>query len=319
MTILLESEIDILEQIWAYLDETHFEESRQVKEQFGYLEQLGTTVSQYPPIRSAQIIWGENSLVETLINPNLCSNKFYMPPRVTLTNGLLVAKIQAFSMLSSMVKDIDAFRAPLRSSIFSLLCIFITEKVYCACLKDPSFPQDTKPLLAEDLITLWDSGPDPKNVRFFPFLARLWHSRDGTPPVFGTMDGNFEILMLSENMTNDWNAFLVKETDNDETQWALQEFIFGLSFEDIRAERDRLLDAGVLAVGQKDVFKYFESVQPTYKGVKPSDPKMFYNFFMERHQQAIFRRRKPLPGPKRTIEELYLEYITTEEVQPPTE
>jgi hypothetical protein len=220
-----------------------------------------------------------------------------------------VAKIQAFSALSALVKDIEAFRSPLRSSIFSLLCIFITEKVYFACLNDPNFPEDAKRFLAEDLIALWDSGPEPKSVRFFPFLARLWHSRDETPPVFGTMDGNFEILMLSQNMTNDWNTFLVKESDNDETRWALQEFIFGLSFEDIKTEHDRLLDAGILVVGQKDILKYFESIQPTYKGVKPADPKMFYNFFLERHHQAIFRRRKPLPGPKRTIEEIYLEYI----------
>jgi hypothetical protein len=312
--ILKENEAQLVEEIETYLDARYPEESKLVKERFRCLQGLGEAISQYPSVRAIQIMRGEprseENLIEALSSFSSASHLFHIPTRVVATRSFLVAKFHAFSMLSMLVRDIQVFYAPLRRVMLSIVCTLMAEEVYFSCLEDASFSHDTKISLANDLISLWDSGRDPRVIRHLPALESLWIARDAAPPIFGTMEGSSELIRISMDMGEDWHTFLIQETDHPETRWALEEFLFGLSYEEILKVRSRLARFGLSAVGRDEVRSYIGS-QPAYRTVKDADPRTIYDFYIDRRDAAVFRKRIGLPGPQRTLEEIYLKYLIT--------
>jgi hypothetical protein len=196
--------------------------------------------------------------------------------------------------------------------ILSVIHTLMTEEVYFSCLNDPEFAPDVKLKLAYDLISLWDSGTDPRTVRHLPALDSLWTARDSSPPAFGTMNGTTELLRITMDMSSDWQEFLVANMANSETKWALEEFLFGLSYEEIATVRARLLKFGINAVGHDEIPSYLGS-RPAYGIINSSDFRAMYNFYIDRRDAARLRRHLSIPGSSHTIEEIYLKYRIIEE------
>jgi hypothetical protein len=303
----------LVEEIAAYLDVELPGEARVARERFACLQGLGEALSRYPSVRETQSIRGEErnaaNLVKTLCTFSPHSHLLHIPTRVVAVRSFLVAKFQAFSLLSLLVRDRD-FYPPLRRLQFSVICTLMAEEVYFACLKDPSFPEGIKFRLAHDLISLWDSGIDPRSVRHLPALESLWAARDAAPPSFGTMDGSSELLRISMEMDEDWRDFLVNHVAEEETLWAMEEFLFGLSYEEIRDLRERLRRLGVAAVGTEEIRSYLGR-RPAYMTVQSADPRTIYDFYVDRQEAAEFRCRISAPGPRKTLEEIYLKYRIT--------
>jgi hypothetical protein len=191
--------------------------------------------------------------------------------------------------------------------VFSIVCTLMAEEVYFSCLEDPLFPGPIKRQLADDLISLWESGTDPRSVVHLPALEALWAARDSSPPTFGTMDGTSELLRISFDLGKDWQEFLVDQAESMETRWALEEFIFGLSYEEIQQVRSRLNRFGILAVGHDEVRSYLGS-RPAYTIVRDSEPRAIYDFYVDRREAAVFRKRTSAQGPRKTLEEMYLKF-----------
>jgi hypothetical protein len=123
------------------------------------------------------------------------------------------------------------------------------------------------------------------------------------------MDGNTELLRISFDMDSetDWEHFLKEESTNDNTRWALEEFLFGLSYEEILQVRSKLKLYGVSSVSHDEVRSYLDS-KPVYSVVNDHDPKAIYDFFIERRDACLFRKTVSTPGPRHTLEEIYLKY-----------
>jgi hypothetical protein len=254
----------------------------------------------------------EAMLIQTLCEFSPPSRLLHIPTRIVATRAFLIAKCHAFSLLSILVRDTDVFYAPVRRVIFSIICVLIAEEVYFSCLEDAAFPEGIKHRLADDLISLWDSGTDPRAVRHLPALEALWAARDAAPPSFGTMDGSSELIRISLDMGGDWQEFLVDNIEDDETRWALEEFLFGLSHEEIVEVRSRLVRFGIMAVGHDEVRSFLGS-RPAYTTVRGTDPRAVYDFYIDRRDAAAFRKRATAPGPRKTLEEMYLKFrILTE-------
>jgi len=309
--VLTEEEEKLVGGIANWLKENNSDDYELVQGRFLRLKNLGIAVSGYPSIRNTEFLKGvlrnEDRLVESLVCFSPQSHLLHIPTKVVALRSFLVAKFHAFSLLSYLTGGNDDFNVPVKRVVFSVICTLMAEDVYFSCLEDPAFSDDIKIKLADDLVALWDKGIDPRGIRHLSALSSLWIARDRAPPCFGTMDGNAELMRICIGMENDWYEFLIKESGNDETIWALEEFLFGLSYEDIREIRCKLEQDGISAISYDEIHSYLGS-KPLCSEIKGSDHRAFYDFFIERRDACTFRKKTKSPGPLRTLEEIYLKY-----------
>jgi hypothetical protein len=311
MLFLTEKEKNLVEAIESWLESRNSTDTQMLKESFRCLQSMWAAVSQNPSVRETQFLRGVirdvDKLLESLCAFSSPSHLLHIPTKVVAVRSFLVAKFHAFSLLAYLVREEDEFYVPLRRIILSVVCTLMAEEVYFSCLDDPLFPLNIKQNLANDLISLWDSGADPRGIHHFAALSALWTARDAAPPSFGTMDGTSELLRITIDMEKDWQDFLVDEAGNDETRWALEEFLFGLSYEEILQVRSRLARFGITAVSYDEVRTYLGS-KPAYVMVKDADPRDIYDFFIDRRDAGLLRKQIAAPGPRRTLEEIYIKY-----------
>ena len=313
---LNDEEQDLVKKIESFLELQHPEDSVLVKRIFECLGRLGDAISQYPSVRESQTLRGvqrnEEQLLEALCSFASFSHLLHIPARVVAARSYLVAKYQAFSLLHILAGGQGDFRLPVRKVILTIIHTLMAEEVYFSCLDDPGFSQEIKFNLANDLISLWDSGTDPRTVRHLPTLDELWTARDSSPPAFGTMKGSSELLRITIDLGKDWQEFLIAHVSVEETKWALEEFLFGLSYEEINSVRSRLIKFGINAIGHGEIHSYLGS-HPAYGIINSSDYRAMYDFYVDRRDAARFRKKLSAPGPCRTLEEIYIKYCISQE------
>ncbi|MDR0502128.1 MAG: hypothetical protein LBH16_02280 [Treponema sp.] len=303
----------LVSRIKDWLKEKSPQEYNSICDRFILLRNLGAAVFEYPSIRNTRFLKGilmdENKLIESLLAFSSVSHMLRTPSKVAALRSFLVAKFHAFSLLSEMTAENENLHIPARNITFSIVFTLMAEDVYLSCLEDPSFSSNTKMNLVDDLIALWDSGTDPRSIHHLSALSSLWSARDSSPPCFGTMDGNTELLRISFDMNTEteWEDFLKEESTNDYTRWALEEFLFGLSHEEIIQVRNRLNRYGVSSVSHDEVRSYLDS-KPAYSIVNNYDPRTIYDFFIERRDACKQRKKISSLGPLHTLEEIYLKY-----------
>ncbi|MDR1247969.1 MAG: hypothetical protein LBK63_01585 [Treponema sp.] len=309
---LTDQEEGLAEEILACLESENCKDIAMVRTRLSCLRELGAVISRFPLIRDSQMVRGdlrdEKILIESVTGFAHPSRLLHSPARVSAIRSYLVAKSQAFSMLSILAKDRTEHCLRTRRIVFSVICALMIEEVYFSCLKDLSFPGHVRLRLAKDLIALWDSGVDPRSIEHLPALEALWAARDAAPPSFGTMDGSSELARISTDLGDDWHSFLVDSISNDETRFALEEFLFGISYEEILEIRSRLNRFGISAVGFDEVRNYLGS-ESVYTAVNNEDPRFAYDFYVDRRDAAQLRRRMNAAGPKKTLEEIYLKRL----------
>jgi hypothetical protein len=308
---LTEEENRLVREIEDWLNETSPEDYCFSRDRFSHLHTLGAAVFAYPSIRNTQFLKGiirdEAKLAESIQSFSSYAHPLHIPTKVVAMRSFLVAKFHAFSLLLYLTADREDFHEAVRTVIFSIISTLMAEAVYFTCLEDTDFSYNTKSSLIDDLIALWDSGVDQRGIRHLSALSSLWIARDAAPPIFGTMDGTTELLRISMEMEGDWREFLKEESSNNETRWALEEFLFGLSWEEIQQIRSRLVHSGITAVGYNEIRTYMDS-KPSYSVVDDRDPRAIYDFFIERRNVCTLRKRASAPGPRHTLEEIYLKY-----------
>lgn len=310
---LSEEEEILIKDVEKWLKEKRPEDFPLVHERFRLLKNLGSVVFDYPSVKDSNylkdIFENEYQLPETLLAFSSASHLLRTPAKVAALRSFLIAKFHVFSYLSRLIID-DALLFQVRDISFSIVFTLMTEDVYFSCLDDPGFSGRTKYKIAEDLIALWDSGTDPRSIRHLKALFSLWTARGSSPPCFGTMDGNMELLRISIDMGKDteWEDFLKEESTSNKTRWALEEFLFGLSYEEIIKVRARLNRYGITSVNNDELRFYLDS-KPAFSMVKNDrDPRAIYDFFIERRDACLLRKRVSAPGPLNTLEEIYLKY-----------
>jgi len=316
MLELNQDETELVAKIEQYLDSRNSEEKELVMQRFDCLKALGGAISQYPSLRETQKLRGiqrnEEQLIKALCSFASPSHLLHIPSSVVAARSYLVAKYQAFSLLHILAGDQEEFKNRLHKAILTIIHTLMAEEVYFSCLDDPGFSQEIKINLANDLVSLWESGTDPRAVQHLPALDTLWTARDSSPPAFGTMTGSSELLRITIDMGEDWHEFLMIHLSIDETQWALEEFLFGLSYEEIDSLRSRLIKFGINAVSHDEIPTFLGN-RPAYGIINGSDYRAMYDFYVDRRDAARFRQRLSAPGPGRTLEEIYIKYRIAQE------
>lgn len=276
------------------------------------LERLSVSISRYPSMHEWGSIAGPSRSSETLVD-NLCTvgdgeRLLSLPTKAILGQGFLVAKFHAFTAITKVAinsffsdTDIQALRQATLNVMFTLMA----EDVYMSLLDDPNLNPDVRRDIAESLAELWEHRLDQHVTNVATVLDSVWTVRDKIAPNFGTMIGTSELLLITIALDDTWQKFISNRIGNPDIASAMEEFLFGLSYEDISLIRKELKSRNMAAVGRDEI----PGIVGHHAALSNEDPRIFYRAYTQRRNNANARKRLGSQGPKKTLEDHYMQFI----------
>ena len=279
------------------------------------LEELARSISLYPSILSDNRLAGTHRSMESLIE-KLCTSwvpdmVLHIPTKAILGRGYTIAKINFFIMLRYIVQEIDGLKqmeVDLLSIISTNVFTLTAEEVFITIIEDMRLPREVRYRAAGFIAQIWEHRIDYGVREFAPILQQLWKSREKLVPNFGTMMGFSELCMLSMETENRWLDFLQRDDLSDDEVLSLEEFIFGLTWEEIQNLRKNMEENGRSSLSRTEVESLLDKPH-LYPGYWTDDPRELYRSFRDRKHNSSFRARAGVPGPRKTLEEYLMVFL----------
>ncbi|MBQ6057514.1 MAG: hypothetical protein IJL34_07580 [Treponema sp.] len=278
------------------------------------LKNLAVSIANFPSLLARANMTADvrtpQDIIESLVGANSYGESFLqLPSKATLGKGFLVAKIHTFSALTKLAVQDNAdpkLIAAFKEETVSMMFLLLAEDVYLNLVKDNSLDIDFRRQLATSLLLLWEHRADQNISDISPVLTKVWKARSTLAPAFGTMMGTSELIMFSFQMDEVWSKFIKTQLANPEVSQAMEEFLFGISYEQISRLKRMLREKGISAIGRDEVSKFLgEHVTTDVSG----DYKDFYTQYSIRRDNARARKRLNLDGPHRTLEDHFIRFV----------
>lgn len=279
------------------------------------LEKLASSIARFPSLLQKQVESNETRSVHTLIESLLIQRDgdkmLHLPSKAILGKGFLVTKFQTFSSLTKIAQQINTPAdeiARYQNTTLAMMFTLMAEDVYLNLLDNTSLSIDIRRQIAYALIILWEHRSDQNIADMAPVLQSVWDARRKLAPAFGTMVGTSELLLLSIQMDDQWNKFISAKLGDTDISQSMEEFLFGLTFEQIQKLKNILREKGLSAVGRDEVCLFLG--KDIKQGARPdTDQRDFYLLYTIRRDNARARKRLDLPGPHNTLEDHYMMFI----------
>ncbi len=265
------------------------------------MERANTTTSTRTPA----------ALVESLISyQEEGDTTLHMPSKAILGKGFLITKIHTFFSMSKLAKnyammsekEVKEYSDETTSMMFTLMA----EDVYLNLIKDKTLSIDLRRELANSLIILWEHRSDQTISDIAPVLQAVWSARRRLAPAFGTMMGTSELLMVTFQMDEQWTAFIKEKLSDIDVSQSMEEFLFGISYEQILKLKGILKDQGIKSIGRDEVSSYLQERVKTDINLDYRD---FYLLYTIRRDNARARQRLHIEGPKNTLEDHFIHFV----------
>ncbi len=278
------------------------------------LEALASAINRFPSLLERHSIIGDirtpTSLIDSLIEHlDSGDSTLQLPSKANLGKGLLIAKIHTLSSFTRQANHLGEeklykeFETETISSMFSLL----VEDVYLNLIRDASQPLEFRREWAMSLLLLWEHWSDQNIEDVAPVLQSVWTARRKLAPAFGTMMGTSELMMISMQMDEQWIQFIKEKMGEPGVTQAMEEFLFGISYEQIKTLKNTLRTKGISAIGRDEVSKFLGEHVKADAGLDYRD---FYSLYTVRRDNARSRRRFKAEGPYKTLEDYYIQFVT---------
>lgn len=315
LVVLTEKERILVNIMFDRLTELAPDKLSIVADRVADLERLTRNIAHFPSLLERQEPLFENrdqyTLLENLLAQHGNDKTLHVPTKALLGKGFLVAKFHLFMSMSSLSVTHNFPRHEIqeyRNTALTLMFTVMAEDVYLSLLDNTNISVDLRQQIASALIILWEHRSDQNVADMAPVLSTVWQARRKIAPVFGTMVGTSELLLLSMEMDNAWIDFISQKAGVPEIAMALEEFLFGLSYEDIQRVKTILKDKGIHAIGRQEVASLL-NVTPENPNDDNADPRQLYLNYSIRRDNAKARLRMSLPGPHHTLEDHYMQFI----------
>ena len=277
-----------------------------INQKLTHLEGVTTSISRYPSIKEMSMLAGktrnEGSLVKALCTSNSDSTLLTLPTKTVLGKAYLVAKFHTFVAFTKVSQALELKKKlieALNKATFNIMFTIMAEDVYLALLKDEDLKMEVKEEVAYALTDLWESRLDKNSFSFSSLLTNIWEARAKIAPVFGTMLGTSEFFLFSGYVGNKWAHFISKKMRVKEVLWALEEFLFGISYEEIAFIREKLKENDLQTISRDEAFEMLHKTS----NFTSSDVRSFYASYSERRHNAEARKRLKVEGPIRILED----------------
>jgi hypothetical protein len=278
------------------------------------LNRLAESIARFPSLLERHELTGgirtPQSLIDSLISShNEGDPTLQLPSKATLGKGFLVAKIHTFSSLSKLAKIINEpgdIVSDFQNETITMMFSLLAEDIYLNLIHDAGIPMDFRRQMAISLLLLWEHRSDQTIVDVAPVLQSVWMARRKLAPAFGTLMGTSELLLISIQMDSQWIKFIKKKMTQEDVSLAMEEFLFGLSYEQITKLREILKKKGIPAIGRDEVSSFLGQHVKTDAGLDYRD---FYSMYTIRRDNARARTRMNLPGPHYTLEDHFIRFV----------
>ncbi|MDD7014024.1 MAG: hypothetical protein PUI24_03460 [Spirochaetales bacterium] len=279
------------------------------------IEALAKSIARFPSllerINTTSSVRTPEALVENIISYQQDGDiTLHMPSKAILGKGFLVSKIHTFYSMSKLAKNYakmdEKSVKEYADETVSMMFTLMAEDVYLNLIKDKTLSMDLRRQLANSLIILWEHRSDQTISDIAPVLQSVWAARRKLAPAFGTMMGTSELLLVTMQMDEQWNHFIKAKLSDPDVSQAMEEFLFGISHEQVLRLKEILRTQGVKSIGRDEVSRYLGERVKTDVSMDYRD---FYLLYTVRRDNARSRQRLHLEGPKNTIEDYFIRFV----------
>ncbi|MCB9638577.1 MAG: hypothetical protein H6728_02490 [Myxococcales bacterium] len=289
----------------------------------GRLMRLSLLLRDYPSLRSQEDLGPYHRDTDTLIDTLCCLDplelKLRMPSKAVLVESYMLTKAQHLKglLLAMLGLPSSETRNTLRSALFleisNIIHTYLLYQLLLDVILDEDLDREIKRHSARYLITLWDTCAAQQELSgFFHIIRSLWDARLHIRVRYGTLLGTDELLQLIEAECDP--MILDHFTDRDlseEEAIAFQEFLFGLTYEELLRLRNEMKAQGIHVISSKEVTQMLnipKTERNQHLGLE-QDPHEVYRSYKRRRFQARYRIKNNLEGPRRTAEEYLVLWI----------
>jgi hypothetical protein len=274
------------------------------------LIQLGELVRSFPSLREEERLGKRYRDSETLLE-HLASgppgSPLHIPVKARLSRDFVLAKAQMFrAMLHALETPQCAVAPALRDALSreagQSMFTFLGERVLEEILADDMASPEVHRRAGDLLVKYWDESVHLEIDDFCPVLNAAWEARNRLVLDFGTLMGSVETVRLIVSAGNPTLVELfVSSKGSAEEKHAFEEFLFGLSYEQLKTLRKKMRKQNLSVV---DRFQVAETlglpVEKLFSGVR--DPEAMFDSYYERRLAASFRHLRNARGPHHTAE-----------------
>ena len=319
IVILTEKQKKLIDDLLVYMREADAERVLIIKDRMKDLEHLARAIALFPSLLEQHDLPGgmrtPKTLVEMLIdNQEAGDRTLLLPSKASLGKGFLVAKMHTFSSLSKQSTRIKApasLSEELMTEAVTMMFSLLAEDVYLNLIGDKTLSREIRRQWGYSLLMLWEYRTDDRIQVIAPILNEVWTARRKLAPAFGTMMGTSELLLISMQMDGQWLGFIKNKLSDPGVSQAMEEFLFGISYEQISQLRTILRTKGIAAIGRDEVADYLGTHIKTDAGLDYRD---FYSLYTIRRDDARERARMKLQGPHKTLEDYFIQFVTEQNV-----
>ncbi len=315
ITVLTHNEKALYEELLTYVRKVEPARVEILDARMKDLTSLASAIAKFPSLLERHDITGgirtPQLLIDSLIkHQNFGDTTLQLPSKATLGKGYIASKIHTFSSLSSISSRVGApekLTQALQLETITMMFTLMAEDVYLNLINDQDQPMEFRREWAMSLLLLWEHRNDQTIESVAPVLQSVWNARRKLAPAFGTMMGTSELLLMSIQMDEQWIQFIKQKMGDTNVSQAMEEFLFGISYEQIQHLRTILKTKGIPAINRDEVASFLGEHIKADAGLGYRD---FYSLYTVRRDNARARARMKLEGPHQTLEDYFIKFVT---------
>lgn len=294
--------------------ENRTEDHRIMQNNLAALKCQFDALSLYPSIMEWSQISGSERNIDTLVaalgEKYSDEDVFVMPTKALLGRCFEISRINLLYMIYHLMCPFDTDSA-VKEAIFGYIMhhmlSVMTEDVLLQILGDTT-RNDAKDSAAHVLAQIWEKRLSVATHAFIPELSRMWLIRRNLIPVFGTLMGTHEYISLYQDVDAVCRDYILRAIRFPDEAAALEEFLFGLPFEELHIVKEYLLGSKKTCITREDIVRVLGKTS-IYLSSKAEDPLEIYRFFNYRRKCAVSRQHTRNHGPTCTFEENFMRYL----------
>jgi hypothetical protein len=305
------SELNLVDRALAIVGDTNPKQRASIEGMLARLRSMAELIRDSPSLAAswdggAGRVFSADTLIEKLCRVHDYDIDLHIPTKAVVGQAYLIAKI---NFMKALGYTLDAVGAPaelrehvereVAQSIYSKLA----EELFVSIVTDPSGPQRVKTGAARFLYRIWEERLLIEVDDFAPLLESAWEARSKLLPVLGTMLGTHEVFRLFQEARD--QRFLDYFSDADVEQeplLAFEEFLFGLSHEEIARLRAHMAEEGRAVITLDMARNLLGNANATW--LPPQNgAAALYTSYKKRRVNAAHRALTGASGPKKTAEE----------------